>query len=171
MLFLFGLFLLLVLAGLLWRDHGGRAPLSILPGADRSATNPILVDGSNVMWWDGDTPRIETLQTVIAALLDRGHTPGVIFDATAGHRLWGRYRDDDFMAQALGLSETQVFVVPKGESADRFLLTHARESGAAIVTNDRYREWQEDFPEAAEPGRLIRGGFRQGKLWLALPKV
>lgn len=158
MLYGFFAFLGLVLAGLLWRDHRPRAP--------KARAVEILVDGSNVMWWDGDTPKVETLVAVLALLQRRGFKPGVIFDATAGHRLFGRYRDDGFMARALDLPEAQVFVVPKGESADRFLLTAARDRGTVIVTNDRYREWLEDFPFAAEPGRLMRGGFADGALWL-----
>ena len=37
---------------------------------------------------------------------------------------------------------------------------------APIVTNDRYRDWAGEYPEIAEPGRLIRGGYRDGVLWL-----
>lgn len=40
--------------------------------------------------------------------------------------------------------------------------------GARIVTNDRYRDWAEAHPEIATPGHLIRGGWREGKLWLAI---
>jgi hypothetical protein len=45
-------------------------------------------------------------------------------------------------------------------------LTVARDFNAPIVTNDRYRDWADDYPEIAEPGRLIRGGYRNGTLWL-----
>jgi hypothetical protein len=38
--------------------------------------------------------------------------------------------------------------------------------GAAIVTNDRFRDWIEDFPEFAEPGRLIQGGYRNDAPYL-----
>lgn len=34
------------------------------------------------------------------------------------------------------------------------------------MTNDRYRDWQADFPEVAAPGFLIRGGVRDGAVWL-----
>jgi len=50
--------------------------------------------------------------------------------------------------------------------ADSYLLTVARDDNAPIVTNDRYRDWADDFPEIARPGRLIRGGYRNGTLWL-----
>jgi len=36
------------------------------------------------------------------------------------------------------------------------------------VTNDRYRDWAEAHPEIKEPGHLIKGGYRDGKVWLDL---
>jgi hypothetical protein len=36
------------------------------------------------------------------------------------------------------------------------------------VTNDRFRDWAEDFPDVAATAALIRGGYREGRLWLDL---
>ena len=83
-----------------------------------------------------------------------------------GYLLAGKYQDDAVMAKRLGLPEDRVLVVPKGTIADSYLLTVARDHDAPIVTNDRYRDWADDFPEITEPGRLIRGGYRDGALWL-----
>lgn len=126
----------------------------------------ILIDGSNVMHWKDNTPQIDTLREVIAHLDALRRAPAVIFDANAGYLLAGRYQDDHVMARALGLPEDRVLVVPKGTIADSYLLTVARDYNAPIVTNDRYRDWAGDYPEVAEPGRLIRGGYRNGALWL-----
>ena len=131
-----------------------------------AAPNWILIDGSNVMHWKDNTPQIDTLREVIAHLGDLRRAPAVIFDANAGYLLAGRYQDDHVMARALGLPEDRVLVVPKGTIADSYLLTAARDYNAPIVTNDRYRDWADDYPEVAEPGRLIRGGYRDGALWL-----
>lgn len=133
------------------------------PGPER---NRILIDGSNVMYWRDNTPQIETLREVIGQLRRMGFAPGVVFDANAGYLLKGRYQHDDAMGGYLGLAEDWVMVVPKGTVADRYLLTVARDVGAPIVTNDRYRDWAAAFPEVTEPGRLIRGGYRDGALWL-----
>ena len=130
------------------------------------APNWILIDGSNVMHWRDNTPQIETLREVIAHLGQNHRTPAVIFDANAGYLLAGKYQDDAVMAKRLGLPEDRVLVVPKGTIADSYLLRVARDHDAPIVTNDRYRDWAGDFPEIAEPGRLIRGGYRDGALWL-----
>ena len=40
--------------------------------------------------------------------------------------------------------------------------------GARIVSNDRFRDWEDRHPEVRDPGRLIPGGYRDGVLWLAL---
>lgn len=135
----------------------------------RRARDWILIDGSNVMHWKDNTPQLDTLREVIAHLAGLGRVPAVIFDANAGYLLAGRYQDDRAMARALGLPEERVLVVPKGVVADSYLLSVARDHGAPIVTNDRYRDWARDYPEIAAPGRLLRGGYRDGALWLDDP--
>ena len=127
---------------------------------------PILVDGSNVMHWKDDVAQIATVRAVIDALSARGFHPGVIFDANVGYKIGNRYQDDAELALVLGLPEDRVLVVPKGTPADPYLLQTARDLGARVVTNDRYRDWSEAHPEVRTPGYLIRGGFRDGSLWL-----
>jgi len=144
--------------------------LRALPARTKAAPeaepNRILIDGSNVMHWKDNTPQIATLREVIGHLRGLGFAPGVVFDANAGYLLTGKYKHDHAMAKYLGLAEDWVMVVPKGTIADSYLLTVARDVGAPIVTNDRYRDWAGEYPEIAEPGRLIRGGYRDGVLWL-----
>ncbi|NDW54788.1 hypothetical protein G0Q00_15375 [Aliiroseovarius sp. PrR006] len=125
-----------------------------------------VVDGSNVMHWQNGEPCFEPLHDVVGELKKRGFAPGVIFDANAGYLLVGKYQDDDKLAQRLKLPEDSVVVVSKGSSADPIILEAARDMKAIIVTNDRYRDWAEDFSELHEPGFLIRGGYKSGKLWL-----
>jgi hypothetical protein len=126
----------------------------------------ILIDGSNVMHWQDNAPNLVPLAGVVERLKFLGYVPGVIFDANAGWKLQGRYLHDDALARLLGLEARQVLVVPKGAQADPFLLQTARDFGARIVTNDRFRDWAEAHPEVLEPGLLIRGGMRDGKVWL-----
>lgn len=126
----------------------------------------VLVDGSNVMHWQDQTPNLDPVKAVVAQLAAKGHVPGVVFDANAGWKLMGRYLHDGEFARLLGLESRQVLVVPKGTQADPFLLQTAREFGARIVTNDRYRDWADRHPEVLEPGFLIRGGMRDGTVWL-----
>ena len=128
----------------------------------------VIVDGSNVMHWKGDAPQIEALREVLDRLAALGFSPGVVFDANAGHLLAGRYLDHAAFAEVLGLAEDRVMVVDRGTPADATILAAARDLGARIVSNDRYRDWLDQHPEVGLPGALIRGGFADGVLWLAL---
>ena len=129
-------------------------------------TRPILVDGSNVMHWRDDAPQLTTLQDVISALTRQGYKPGIVFDANAGYKLTGRYMDDAPLARALNLPPDRVLVVPKGGQADPVILASARELRAPVLTNDRFRDWAADYPEVGREGHLLRGGYRNGVLWL-----
>ncbi|OYX45518.1 MAG: hypothetical protein B7Z02_00740 [Rhodobacterales bacterium 32-67-9] len=144
-----------------------------LRGRKRATTAPqnlIVIDGSNAMHWKDGTPQLATLREVVTHLSNLGFTPGVIFDANAGHILTGRYQHNAAMGKLLGLPEDHVIVVHKGTPADPTILAAARFLGARIVTNDLYRDWVGSHPELQEPGYLIRGGYRAGKLWLDLDK-
>lgn len=126
----------------------------------------VVLDGSNVMHWKDGKPKLETVKEVLDHLSELGFTCGVMFDANAGYLVSGMYVHDAGFGRALGLPEDRVMVVPKGTPADPTILTAARDLGARIVTNDRFRDWVGDFPEINEPGLLIRGGYRSGRLWL-----
>ncbi len=145
----------------------GAALLRLEPRA-AAAPRWVIIDGSNVMYWKGDTPRIETVRQVLDNLTDLGFSPGIVFDANAGHLLAGRYLDHTALAEALGLAEDRVMVVNRGTPADATILAAARDLGARVVSNDRFRDWLDQHPEAGRPGALIRGGFVDGALWLAL---
>ncbi len=132
----------------------------------KAAEQWIVVDGSNVMYWQDNTPKMETVLAVVDRLRALGYAPGVMFDANAGYLLGGRYMHDAAMGKKLGLSAERVMVVPKGVPADPFILNAARDLGARIVTNDRYRDWVGDYPEVVEAGHLVQGGYRDGVLWL-----
>lgn len=139
--------------------------LRALAKARKSGETPILIDGSNVMYWKGGTPEFSTLLEVIGHLKAQNFAPLVVFDANAGYLLIGSYLHHASMAKKLGLSEKAVMVVSKGEPADQVLLMAARDYRAQIITNDQYRDWVETYPEIRKPGLLVRGGYNQGSLW------
>jgi sigma54-dependent transcription regulator len=126
----------------------------------------VLIDGSNVMHWQDNTPSLEAVRKVVDQVRDLGYVPGVVFDANAGWKLEGRYLHDQDFARLLGIETRQVLVVAKGTQADPFLLQTAREFEARIVTNDRFRDWSEAHPEVQTPGFLIRGGAVDGAIRL-----
>ena len=127
----------------------------------------ILLDGSNVMHWQDNVPSVAALTGVVQRVTELGYVPGIVFDANAGWKLAGRYLHDGDLARILGLEERQVLVVPKGSQADPYLIETAREFGARIVTNDRFRDWADLHPDVLTPGLLIRGGIRDGQVWLS----
>lgn len=133
------------------------------PG-QRALDRAVVVDGSNVMFWNDNTPDLESLRLVLRTLEVRGMTPLVGFDANVGHVIAGRYMGPGDMAALLDLSPEQVAVAPKGTPADPLLIAEAQRLDASIVTNDRYRDWTKKFPDLARPGFLIPGRIRDGIL-------
>lgn len=127
---------------------------------------PILIDGSNVLHWRNGKPDLTLVKQLVQTLTQAGYAPGVVFDANIGYKISDRFLNDTRLAEMLDLPVAQVMVSPKGVPADLYLLEAARDTGAAIVTNDRFRDWQEEFPETANASRLIRGGFKEGALYL-----
>ncbi|MGO4907860.1 hypothetical protein ACEN2J_05945 [Pseudorhodobacter sp. W20_MBD10_FR17] len=136
--------------------------------AREKPANWIVVDGSNVMYWNGGVPKLETVITVLDRLRALGFAPGVMFDANAGYLLEGRHRDDAAFARGLGMPTSRVLVMHKGVQADGYILKSARDLGARIVTNDRFRDWASEYPEVSNRGHLVQGGYQSGKLWLDL---
>lgn len=130
----------------------------------------MILDGSNVMHWKGGAPDIATVRDVMNHLSALGLTPGVVFDANVGYKVDDRYLSDRDLSRRLGVPRERIMVVPKGRPADPMILDAARDLKAKIVTNDRFRDWEETYPEAREPGRLVRGGYKDGALWLDLER-
>ena len=117
----------------------------------------IVVDGSNVLHWERDTPDIRNVGHVISALKSEGYAPVVWFDANVGYLIGDRYMGPRPLARMIGLPEHQVHVAPKGTPADPLLLEGALALKARVVTNDRFRDWEERFPKIREAGFLVRG--------------
>ncbi len=132
----------------------------------RPKRHQVILDGSNVMHWRDGKPDIATVREVLDLAAALGMRPGVVFDANAGYLLVDKYVGDRSFARFLKLPPDRVMVVPKGTPADPTILTAARDLGARVISNDRFRDWVDDFPELSAPGHLIRGGYRDGELWL-----
>lgn len=165
---LFGAAVLFALA-LLWVvlriTRRSAAPSAKAPAPQKPI---VIIDGSNVMYWDEGVPKMETVRKAVLSLHAQGYKVGVMFDANAGHILAGKYLHDDAMADALGLPQSDIMVVPKGTPADPYLLKAAREHKAQILTNDKFRDWAADYPEVRRPGHLIKGRCAGGALELKL---
>ncbi len=114
-------------------------------GAGRVA----IIDGSNVAYsTEGGGPRLENILLVSQKLRDEGYRPVVVVDAALRHNIdrkgeFERLVDEGAIKQA-----------PPGTDADYFILSFARDLDASVVSNDRFKERRQAFPEASE--RVIR---------------
>ena len=134
-----------------WRE--GRAPW-------------IAVDGSNVLYWQDEIPSLQTVRHVVDALKRRGMRPVVWLDANVGYLVGDRYLGPVPLAKSLGLSARQVIVAPKGTPADPLVIEGARLLEKRIVSNDRFRDWQDQYPEVRQAMRFLRGSIENGALRL-----
>ena len=137
-------------------QHSSDAPAQ----AGREGSPPlVLVDGSNVAHSsEGDLALLANILVVCDKLRDEGYEPVVVVDAALRHQIDDRVRyehlvDDGTIRQA-----------PAGTDADYFILSFARELDASIVSNDRFRDRQKSFPDAAK--RLIRYMVVKGEVVL-----
>lgn len=128
----------------------------------------VVIDGSNVMYWAGDQPSLETVRQVLGKLDEQGFVPVVWFDANVGYKISDRYLGPAPLSQMLKISVRQVFIAPKGTPADPLLLDAAKFLKAQVVTNDRFRDWTESHPQTGEAGFLVAGKIRNGDIILDL---
>ncbi len=128
----------------------------------RLSRKQIVVDGSNVLYWVDNSPDPATLTLVLTALKAQGYAPVVWFDANAGHLIAGRYLNAGGMARELGLPPSAVHVARSGTPADPMILSMATREGLRIVTNDRYRDWHDAFPQLGWGGLLMPGRIKDG---------
>ena len=142
--------------------------LLIFRGLQAPRYNWVIVDGSNVLYWEGETPKLSSVRAVVADLKVRRFEPIVWFDANAGYLVKGRYMGPMAFGRELGLPQKSIHVAPKGQPADPLILDHAAALGAQVVTNDRYRDWAAAHPKVSEPGYLFRGKVADGavELWV-----
>jgi hypothetical protein len=109
----------------------------------------VLVDGSNVAHSsEGDQGHLANITLVCDKLREEGYEPLVLVDAALRHQI------DDRAEYERMVDAGTIRQAPAGTDADYFILSFARELDASIVSNDRFRDRQKAFPDAA--ARLIR---------------
>ncbi|MEO5509558.1 MAG: hypothetical protein ABIV28_05880 [Longimicrobiales bacterium] len=117
-------------------------------GREQELSNIVLVDGSNVAHSSEGTPRLSNIQVVCEKLIEEGYEPVVVVDAALRHQI---DRKDDYERL---VDEGRLRQAPAGTDADYFILSFARELAASIVSNDRFKDRLQAFPEAHD--RVIR---------------
>lgn len=126
--------------------------------SDEDQKRPIaIVDGSNVAHSsEGDRPHLENISLVCERLKKEGYQPVVVVDAALRHQIDEREKYEGMVERG------EIRQAPAGTDADYFILSFARELDAAVVSNDRFRDRQDAFPEALE--RLIRYMIVEGEV-------
>lgn len=116
---------------------------------DTAGSRLALVDASNVAHsTEGDRPRLENILLVREKVREEGLEPIVVADAALRHQI------DDRAGYERLVDDGAVKQAPAGTDADYFILSFARELEAAVVSNDRFRDRIDKYPEVRE--RIIR---------------
>ena len=121
------------------------------------AKEVVVIDGANVAYEErsaGGKPKLSNLLRVRGELEERGLEAVIIVDASLKYDI-----DDQSQLETL-IQSQQVRQVPAGTDADYFIIQFAHELDALIVTNDRYRDYAEQYPWVSErrlPYMIVKG--------------
>jgi hypothetical protein len=114
-----------------------------------SGSRIAIIDGSNVAHSsEGERARLQNIILVWDELVEEGYDPVIVVDAALRHQIDERDRFEEMVENG------RIKQAPAGTDADYFILSFARELEASVVSNDRFKDRQKDFPEALE--RVIR---------------
>jgi hypothetical protein len=127
--------------------------------AQRSKRTIVLIDGSNVAHSsEGERAQLANIIAVCDRLREEGYEPLILVDAALRHQI------DDRSGYERMVEAGEIRQAPAGTDADYFILAFARELDASIVSNDRFRDRQKAFPDAAR--RLIKYMVMKGEVVL-----
>jgi hypothetical protein len=119
----------------------------------------VIIDGSNVAHSsEGARPLLANISAIRDKLIEEGYEPIVLADAALRHQI-----DDGDGYEQLVEAGT-IRQAPAGTDADYFILSFARELDADVVSNDRFKDRVEAFPEVKE--RIIRYMIVNGEVVL-----
>jgi hypothetical protein len=112
-------------------------------------TRTVIVDGSNVAHSsEGERALLGNIKVVRDKLVEEGYEPVIVADAALRHQI------DEEAAFEQMVEAGEIRQAPAGTDADYFILSFARELEATIVSNDRFKDRLQAFPEVRD--RVIR---------------
>ena len=126
--------------------------------APRGPRGLIVIDGLNLFFANNFHPRLEAVLTVFADIIASGYDATCVFDATTRYKIADRQGGEYVEAYIRLLDRYGDFFVETtgGVPANAIVLSLAEMHNARIVSNDQYRDWQEDFDFLAEKNRIIK---------------
>lgn len=116
-----------------------------------------MVDASNVAHFGRKRdakPSLEYIVKAAEALEKLGYEPILIADASLRHEI---DQKDEFNQL---LEEDKIQQVPSGTTADHFILKMAEDEDAKILSNDVFREYNDEFQDISS--RRIPYNFKEG---------
>jgi len=128
----------------------------------------VIIDASNVAHYGKGREGIPSLDAIlksIGALKSLGYEPYAIADASLRHEI---DKKEEFNKL---LEEEKIVQVPSGTTADHFILKMAEEEDAKILSNDIFREYNDEFkdiasrriPYSVKGGEIIIGSSSKPK--------
>ncbi|MEH6648024.1 hypothetical protein [Sulfitobacter sp.] len=117
-------------------------------------TSQILVDGSNVLFWQGGQANRTVPAHVVQALCARRFAPRAYFDNSISRHITSAELD-----AVAALAE--VIIAPRGTPADAMLLADCADGRLQIVSNDRFRTWRGQYPDLRN-STLVTGSIGKG---------
>ncbi len=124
--------------------NGGRPETS----GPRPESERVIVDASNVAHSTEGVASLANVRLVRDRLTQDGLTPILVADAALRHQI-----DDAPNYEGL-VKAGEIKQAPAGTDADYFILSFARELGASVLSNDRFKGRISHFPEVKD--RIIR---------------
>ena len=117
----------------------------------------------NLAYWAGLPPSLRVPLGLMAALLARGDRPFAVFDANARYQL----PPDEQPCYAALLQGPWASEVPSGDSADGHLLKLAVDSGACVISRDRFREFRRKYRTVTRnPERKLDGTVHDDQIFV-----
>lgn len=109
----------------------------------------VIIDASNVAHSsEGEKAQLGNIRVIRDKLIEEGYAPLIVADAALRHQI----DDENGFEQMVETGEIRQ--APAGTDADFFILSFARELDATVVSNDRFKDRAQAFPEVRE--RVIR---------------
>ena len=114
----------------------------------------VIIDASNVAHFgkkDDSNPKLGNILSAVKALEDRGDDFVIIADASLKHEI------DDKQKYSHLVEEEAIEEVPAGNNADHFILELSDEENAKILSNDLFRDFNDEFHDI--PSKRIPFSF------------
>lgn len=121
----------------------------------------VLLDALNVAHWCGEPPSLRLPLALLVGLRAGGHEAILYFDANAKYLL----PDEGDVYARLSACTNLCVEVPSGRRADGVMLRDARDTGAVIVTRDRFRDHRQRYRKLIDdPSRVFGGTVRDDRV-------